>query len=115
MSSGNDASTQAQKRAAAEGRAQGLDIGWTVFSYLLAGMAAYGAIGWLIGRAVHVSLLFPIGMLVGLAISLGFIIYRYGRVGPGRGGLGGTASPQDRGGHRGGRPPGGEREMTGDR
>ena len=44
MSSGNDASTQAQKRAAAEGRAQGLDIGWTVFSYLLAGMAAYGAI-----------------------------------------------------------------------
>src|SRR5438067_1534399 len=59
MSSGNDTSTQAQKRAAAEGRAQGLDIGWTVFSYLLAGMAAYGAIGWLIGRAVHVSLLFP--------------------------------------------------------
>ena len=110
MSSGNDASTQAQKRAAAEGRAQGLNIGWTVFSYLLAGMAAYGAIGWLIGRAVHVSLLFPIGMLVGLAISIGFIIYR-----DGRGGLGGTASPQDRGGHRGGCPPGGEREMTGDR
>jgi ATP synthase protein I len=104
MSSGNDASTQAQKRAAAEGRAQGLDIGWTVFSYLLAGMAAYGAIGWLIGRAVHVSLLFPIGMLVGLAISIGFIIYRYGRVGLGR-----TASPQDRGGHRGGRPPGGRK------
>ena len=110
MSSGNDASTQAQKRAAAEGRAQGLDIGWTVFSYLLAGMAAYGAIGWLIGRAVHVSLLFPIGMLVGLAISIGFIIYRYGR-----GGLGGTVSPQDRGGHRGGRPPGGDKETTGDR
>jgi hypothetical protein len=110
MSSGDDASTQAQKRAAAQGRAQGLDIGWTVFSYLLAGMAAYGAIGWLIGRAVHVSLLFPLGMLVGLAISIGYIIYRYGR-----GGLGGTASPQDRGGHRGGRPPGGEREMTGDR
>jgi ATP synthase protein I len=68
-----------------------------VFSYLLAGMAVYGAIGWLIGRAVHVSLLFPIGMLVGLAISLGFIIYRYGRVGPG------------------GRPPGGDKEMNGDR
>lgn len=81
MSSGNDASTEAQKRAAAQGRAQGLDVGWTVFSYLLAGMAAYGAIGWLIGRAVHVSLLFPIGMLVGLAISLGYIIYRYGRQG----------------------------------
>jgi F0F1-type ATP synthase assembly protein I len=63
----------------AEGRAQGLNIGWTVFSYLLSGMAAYGLIGWLIGRAVHVELLFPIGMLVGLAISIGFIIWRYGR------------------------------------
>ena len=73
---GNEAACMRRKRAAAQGRAQGLDIGWTVFSYLLAGMAAYGGIGWLIGRAVHVSLLFPIGMLVGLAISIGFIIYR---------------------------------------
>ena len=38
-----------------------------MFGYLIAGMLAYGGIGWLIGRAVHVSLLFPIGMLVGLA------------------------------------------------
>jgi len=65
--------------AEAEGRAKGLNIGWTVLSYLLSGMAAYGAIGWLIGRAVHVEMLFPIGMLVGLAISLGFVIWRYGR------------------------------------
>jgi ATP synthase protein I len=63
----------------AQSRAQGLNIGWTVFSYLLSGMAAYGLIGWLIGRAAGVSLLFPIGMLVGLAISLGFVIWRYGR------------------------------------
>ena len=47
-------------------------------SYLLAGMAAYGGIGWLIGRAVHVALLFPLGMLVGLGISLGYVIYRFG-------------------------------------
>ena len=71
----------AWKAPAAENRTQGIDIGWTVFSYLIAGMAAYGAIGWLIGRAVHVSLLFPIGMLAGLAISIGFIIYRFGKHG----------------------------------
>jgi F0F1-type ATP synthase assembly protein I len=65
--------------AEARGRAEGLNIGWTVLSYLLSGMAAYGGIGWLIGRAVHVEMLFPIGMLVGLAISLGFVIWRYGR------------------------------------
>ncbi len=62
-----------------DSRAMGLNVGWTVFSYLIGGMVAYGAIGWLIGKAVHVSILFPIGMLVGLAISLGFGIYRYGR------------------------------------
>jgi F0F1-type ATP synthase assembly protein I len=70
---GRDTSSEARSRA------QGLNIGWTVVSYLLSGMAAYGAIGWLIGRAVHVSMLFPIGMLVGLAISLGFVIWRFGR------------------------------------
>jgi ATP synthase protein I len=63
----------------AAGRAMGLNIGWTVVSYLLSGMAAYGLIGWLVGRAVHVEMLFPIGMLIGLAISIGFIIWRYGR------------------------------------
>jgi ATP synthase protein I len=62
------------------GRAQGLNIGWTAFSYLLSGMAAYGGIGWLVGRAVHIQLLFPIGMLVGLAISLGYVIWRFGRI-----------------------------------
>ena len=76
---GSEAVTRAQKQAAAEGRAQGLETGWTVFSYLLAGMAAYGIIGWLLGRAVHVALLFPLGMLVGLGISIGYIIHRFGR------------------------------------
>jgi hypothetical protein len=76
-----------------------------------------------------VSLLFPVGMLVGLAISIGFIIHRYGKRGQGvptesggtRGvwgdgssprrvwgdgspprGIWGDGSPQD----LGGRPPG---------
>jgi ATP synthase protein I len=52
--------------------------GYTIFSYLIAGMLAYGGIGWLIGHFTHISLLFPIGMLVGLAIAVGWIIYRYG-------------------------------------
>jgi hypothetical protein len=113
MSSDNDASTRAQKGAAAQGRARGLDIGWTVFGYLISGMAAYGGIGWLIGRAVHVALLFPVGMLVGLAISIGFIIYRYGK--QGHGGTGGMAPPDERGGLGGSSPRLAEKEMTGDR
>jgi hypothetical protein len=84
---GNEAVTRARKEAAAQGRAQGLEIGWTVFSYLLAGMAAYGLIGWLIGRAMHVALLFPLGMLFGLGLSIGYIIYRFGRQGTQQQGL----------------------------
>ena len=62
----------------------GLGAGGEVVSYLVAGMLAYGGIGWLIGRAVHLGLLFPIGMAVGLAIALGWVVYRYGRAGGGR-------------------------------
>jgi F0F1-type ATP synthase assembly protein I len=107
---GNDAVTRArekaQQQAAAQGRAQGLEVGWTVFSYLLAGMAAYGGIGWLIGRAVHVPLLFPVGMLVGLGISLAYVIHRFGRqqtVERSPRGVRGDGSPRER------------KEITGDR
>ena len=68
---------QADRAAADQELTQG--SGWTVFSYLIAGMLAYGGIGWLIGHFTRISLLFPIGMLVGLAISIGWIIYQYGR------------------------------------
>ena len=53
--------------------------GWTILSYLIAGMIAYGAIGWLISRAVHETAIFPVGMLFGLGVSIGLVIYRYGR------------------------------------
>lgn len=66
---------------AARGRAKGLDAGLTVLSYLIAGLIAYGAIGWAIGYATHIAILFPIGMLVGIALSVGFVVYRYGRQG----------------------------------
>ena len=56
-----------------------MGTGWNVFSYLISGLLAYGGIGWVIGHYAHIELLFPIGMLVGLAISVGWIIYRYGR------------------------------------
>ncbi len=65
----------------AQMRALGLGTGWTVFSYMISGLVAYGAIGWGIGKAVHAEWPFPAGMMVGLAISVGFVIYRYGRQG----------------------------------
>ena len=59
-------------------------VGMTITSYLIAGLLAYGLIGWLIGRAVHLPILTAVGMLVGLGISMALIIYRYGRSTPPR-------------------------------
>jgi ATP synthase protein I len=58
--------------------------GYEVFSYLVAGMIVYGFIGWLVGRAVHIQILFPIGAVVGLALSLGWVVYHYGIKGGGQ-------------------------------
>ena len=57
----------------------GQNLGMTVFSYLLSGMVVYGGLGWLISRWTGVSLIFPLGMLFGLAVTIGWVIYRYGR------------------------------------
>jgi hypothetical protein len=57
----------------------GQNVGLTIFSYLLSGMLVYGGLGWLIARWTGLSLIFPLGMLFGLAVSIGLVIYRYGR------------------------------------
>jgi ATP synthase protein I len=65
----------------AQMRALGLSTGWNVFSYMISGLIAYGAIGWGIGKVIHAEWPFPVGMMVGLAISVGYVIYRFGRQG----------------------------------
>jgi ATP synthase protein I len=56
-----------------------MGTGWSVFSTMISGLVAYGAIGWVIGHFAHISLLFPVGMLIGLVIAAGWVIYQYGR------------------------------------
>jgi len=93
---------EARRQAEGKGRVQGLETGWTIMSYLLGGMLAYGGIGWLVGRAVHISMIFPIGMLAGLVISLVYIVYRFGKQ---------QVTSSQQGAEP--RPP--RKEMTGDR
>jgi ATP synthase protein I len=57
----------------------GENAGLTIFSYLLSGMLVYGGLGWLIAHWTGLSLIFPLGMLFGLALTIGVVIYRYGR------------------------------------
>ena len=42
-------------------------------------MVVYGLVGWLVSRWTHIALLFPVGMLVGLAVAILIIVLKYGR------------------------------------
>jgi F0F1-type ATP synthase assembly protein I len=53
--------------------------GWTILSYMIGGMALYGFLGWLAARWTGWPVLFPIGMLVGLASAIALVIFRVTR------------------------------------
>lgn len=53
--------------------------GWRVLSYMLGGMILYGGVGWLIGHWTGITILFPMGMLLGIALSIVMIVFRYTR------------------------------------
>jgi ATP synthase protein I len=55
------------------------NAGWTIFSYLIAGMLAYGLLGWLAATLTHMAVLLPLGALAGLAVATAGIVYKYGR------------------------------------
>ncbi|HEY2505168.1 MAG TPA: hypothetical protein VGI58_01510 [Streptosporangiaceae bacterium] len=53
--------------------------GWLILSYMLGGMILYGGIGWLIAHWTHIALLFPLGMILGIGLSVAMIIFRFTR------------------------------------
>jgi ATP synthase protein I len=53
--------------------------GWRILSYMLGGMILYGGIGWLIGHFTGIAVLFPIGMILGIGLSIALIIFRFTR------------------------------------
>jgi len=55
------------------------DDGWRIFGSMIAGMALYGGIGWLIDHWTGISILFPLGMLFGVVVSVIGIIVRFSR------------------------------------
>jgi ATP synthase protein I len=53
--------------------------GWSIFSYLIAGMVAYGLLGWLVAWLTHVPVLLAVGALAGLVFATGGVVWKYGR------------------------------------
>ena len=53
--------------------------GWQILSYMLGGMILYGGIGWLVSYLTGIAILFPLGMILGIGLSVALIIYRFTR------------------------------------
>lgn len=49
-----------------------------VLSYVLAGIVLYGGLGWLGDRYFDTSWLLPLGLILGMALSIYMVIKRYG-------------------------------------
>jgi ATP synthase protein I len=56
----------------------GGDIVWSILGTLVAGVLAWGGIGWLLDRWLGTSYLVAVGILVGAAGAFYLIIRRYG-------------------------------------
>ena len=56
----------------------GSDVVWSILGTLIAGVLAWGGIGWLLDRWLGTRFLVAIGVLVGAAGAFYLIIRRYG-------------------------------------
>ena len=67
------------RHAQVYGHAAGMNEGMRVLSYLLAGVALYGGLGWLADRLLGTGFWLPVGIVLGAAIAVYAIIRRFGR------------------------------------
>ena len=51
---------------------------WNVVSYLISGPVMFGGIGWALDHWLGTEFLVPVGILVGMAVSLYLVWFRYG-------------------------------------
>jgi ATP synthase protein I len=57
---------------------RGADMVWSIIGTLVAGVLAWGGIGWLLDRWLGTEFLVAIGILVGAAAAFYLIIRRFG-------------------------------------
>ena len=61
-------------------KSAGMDIGMRVLSYLIAGVALYGFLGWLGDHFLGTGFLLPLGIVLGAGLACYVIIRRFGSV-----------------------------------
>lgn len=80
-----DSVARAMPKRADEGvdqtsESQAMSQGITVLSYLIAGVAFYGGLGWLGDRYFHTAFLLPLGIVLGAAGGIYLTIRRFGNL-----------------------------------
>ena len=64
------------------GGGSGADTGWAVTGTLISGMVVWGGVGWLLDQWLHIRVLAPVGIILGMAAAIYLVVVRYGAVDP---------------------------------
>ena len=64
------------------GGGSGADTGWAVTGTLISGMVVWGGAGWLLDQWLHIRVLAPVGIILGMALAIYLVVKRYGAVDP---------------------------------
>jgi F0F1-type ATP synthase assembly protein I len=75
----------------------GADTGWAIIGTMLSGMAVWGGAGWLLDLWLDIKVLLPVGIILGMAVSIYMVVVKYG------------GAPEQSAGQRTSTTPGGRR------
>jgi F0F1-type ATP synthase assembly protein I len=67
-----------EPRPPREPSGRGADVVWSIIGTLVAGVLAWGGIGWLLDRWLGTRFLVAVGIIIGMAGAFYLIIKRYG-------------------------------------
>ena len=75
---GDGEAGRGEPRLARSVKSAGMDLGMRVLSYLIAGVAFYGLLGWLGDHFLGTGFLLPTGIVAGAALGCYVVIRRFG-------------------------------------
>ena len=57
----------------------GADQGYRILSIMIAGLLAYGGLGWLLDRWLGTAWFMPIGLILGVGLGVYYVVVKFGR------------------------------------
>ncbi|MGC4151724.1 MAG: AtpZ/AtpI family protein [Propionicimonas sp.] len=57
----------------------GAEQGYRILSIMIAGLLAYGGLGWLLDRWLGTAWFLPIGLILGIGLGVYYVVVKFGR------------------------------------